>query len=163
MPAPFDDISEKFKLATSIYQVSRKQLREWVRWKDVAKYRFGEADQADYLKSLAEYAESEGLFVLKKDVVKLTADGILFALSTPCRIKSETERIGEAVKRYALSLKAFRIRVTKVTHVAEVAHKFVHALECDLEEEAVSADTPVRFGPRSSDNILISAIAHCPY
>ena len=150
MPANDDSAAEIHKLVVTIRDLQRQSTTGWVYWTMVARRHKGSVEFADLLIAQASLPQWQHLFAIKRNVVKLTAEGIAFANTRCPHSLTEMQKIATAIIRYAGRLYDTRLTVQKVAHVAKVGGKVVQAVYVDLTEDHLPSDTPVRLYPNGA-------------
>lgn len=96
---------------------------------------------------LAHLPQWSSLFVITPHVVRLSPDGVQFAeaLQPQPQPLTEVQQIADAIIQYAGRLRPISLSIERVSYVAQVGRKFVHAVQVELVEEIISSETPVTF------------------
>jgi very-short-patch-repair endonuclease len=140
---PDGDLQSKVEdLVRTLHDLTRKH-GGWVPWPTVARSLTGAAETVAYWKAIVELPAYANLFHANGSSVKLSLDGLHFALSLPSKTLSIPEFIAQSVIAYARGLKPILLRVTGVSTVSSAGSKVVQALHHELIDEILPSETPV--------------------
>ena len=129
--------------------LSGKTINGFVPWRWVAKEQMGSDEYADVLSSRASMEPWNLYFVSGDKGVKLTEEGHLLAsLVKPVTLKG-TQLIADCVRQYAARLNNISLEVKRISRVAKVGERYVHALTVETSDEMVASETPCDFYPHT--------------
>ena len=136
----------------TVRQLLPQSKNGFVPWWRVAKELFGSEQYADVLSSLATMPQWKQYFVSGDKGVKLTAEGYQLASKVKTPTLAGTNLIADCVRKYASRLKNVSLEVRRISKVAKVGERYVHALTVDASDDMVASETPCDFRPRDGSS-----------
>lgn len=140
------------KTAKTVFGLMKTSKNAWVSWDQVSKDQTGSTEDASRLCSLASLPEWKLLFATRGNVVKLTADGIIYVQNLPPDTPTLTGMIANAVIQYAAGLKPICLKGDHVSTVATVGNRVVQAVHIDLIDEVLPSETPLKIYSKNSSS-----------
>ena len=142
MPRQNVDLEEEIrKLTRTIARLMKD--KEWPTWDRVAREQEGSEELTDLLRAYAEMTPYSRYFVLHRNRVTLTEQGLRLAARPPSSRPSETQEAADAVKSYASSLRKQRVTVESIARIGQGDKYYVHAIHVPLLEGIIPSETPV--------------------
>lgn len=147
---------ECLQLIHTIHQLMRQAPDGWVSWRKAAKEQEGSEEWAEALSAAAQLPQNRGYFIFANNgrVVKLSEKGLTLVQTTTITYATEPERIAQTVKQYASRLQQQRLTVMGIARVACVGHRYVQAVQVNLGDGIVPADSPVTFRSRAEGTMV---------
>lgn len=140
----------------TINVLAKRYQQEWITLRKIAKEMEGSEAYEPVISGYADIAKEKGWIAISSNqkLVMLMEAGRKILLTTPSENLEigETQKIANAVKKYAARLDRQILRVEQVMTVARASGKFVQALLINLDENNILPETPVEFCPQDGSS-----------
>jgi len=149
------------RIIQTIATLQRTTQRDWLSWREVAKYQEGTEELATVLSGYASLPEAAAYFsqTANGKSVCLTPAGHAVLRLTDETPLSEPQRVANAVKAYARQVRKLRFNILGVLAIGKAQRRIVHAVQIELGDALLPNDAPTtliskEWGTRVSGRIV---------